>query len=169
MLTDGAIWKIGIRFWHWSKGFVGVLRIPAILLFSLGKFRNKKKYSLWETPLQEWHAGAEVCKSVDPTGYFLATEYLREGTGEVVAVVIHEMIPIPTELIAQLLNNSPNFLLSEIRTANLDALAEAKLITQFIVIPWLNLKDSSEGKRMTTIGKFSSKDLNPGMKDSQAE
>jgi len=53
----------------------------------------------------------------------------------VVAIVVHEMVPVAPELIAQLLDDSSHLLVREVGAADLDALPKLELIAQLVVIP----------------------------------
>lgn len=54
--------------------------------------------------------------------------YLRQWTGEMIAIVVHQMITIATKLIANLLDKPTDLVLGEIGTTDLNALPEAKLL-----------------------------------------
>lgn len=52
-----------------------------------------------------------------------------------VAIVVHEMISVATELITQLLDDTSHLLVRKVGAADLDALPELELIAQLVVIP----------------------------------
>lgn len=85
-----------------------------------------------------------------------------------IAIIVHQMVAIATELIAQLFDDASHLLIGEICATDLYTLTEMELFAQFIVVTWCDLKDASEWKRMSTVGKLGAKYLHPGMEDTEA-
>lgn len=108
-------------------------------------------------------------QSVHPVGNLLAAQDLRQGTGKVVAVVVHQVVAIAAKLVAQLLHNPSNLLRRKVGAANLYALPEAKLLAQLVMVARLNLKDTGEGKGMAAVRVLLAKDLHARVKHAQAD
>lgn len=98
-------------------------------------------------------------ETVHPIRNLLSTQDLREGAREVIAVVVHQVVAIATELVAQLLHNPADLFRCKVRTSDLYALAEPKLFAQFVMIARLYLKDAREGEWMAAVCKLRAKDL----------
>lgn len=125
--------------------------------------------SLGQTSLQEWHTRTKVRQSIHPVGNLLAAQDLRQGTGKVVAVVVHQVVAIAAKLVAQLLHNPSNLLRRKVGAANLYALPEAKLLAQLVMVARLNLKDTGEGKGVAAVRVLLAKDLHARVEHAQAD
>lgn len=86
-----------------------------------------------------------------------------------IAIVVHQMVAIAAKLIANLLHYPAHVLLGEIGAANLDALPEAKLFAQLVVIARLNLEDAGERVRVTAVRELRAEDLDARMEHAQAQ
>lgn len=86
-----------------------------------------------------------------------------------IAIVVHQMIAIATKLIANLFDQSTDLVLGEIGTTDLNALPEAKLLAQFVVIARLYLKDAGKRVRMSAVRELCAKDLDARMEDTQTQ
>lgn len=72
-----------------------------------------------------------------------------------VAIVVHQMVPIATKLIPQLFHNPPDIFFGEIRAANLYTLSKSKLFAKLVMIPRGYLEHTGERERMTSVGELS--------------
>lgn len=86
-----------------------------------------------------------------------------------IAIVVHQVVPIAAELIADLLDQPAHLVLGEIGAADLNALPEAKLLAQLVVIARLDLKDAGERVRMAAVRELGAKDLDARMEDAQPQ
>lgn len=86
-----------------------------------------------------------------------------------IAVGVHQVIAIATELVAQLLDNPPDFIIRKVRAPDLYALPESKLFAELIVVSRLNLKDACERERVASVRVFCAKYFNARMKDAQSD
>ena len=96
---------------------------------------------------------------IHPVGDLLAAQYLRQSTGKVVAIVVHQVVPVASEFIAQLLDDPSNLLRRKVCAPDLYALAESKLFAQLAIVPRLNLKDAREGKGVAAVRVLLAKHL----------
>lgn len=60
---------------------------------------------------------------IHPRWNFLTAQNLCQRTGEMIAIVVHQMVSIATKLIPNLFYNSSNFVFVEISTADLNTLS----------------------------------------------
>lgn len=86
-----------------------------------------------------------------------------------IAIVVHQMVAIATKLIANLLHYPAHVLLGEIGAANLDALPEAKLFAQLVVVARLNLEDAGERVRVSAVRELRAEDLDARVEHAQAQ
>lgn len=110
-----------------------------------------------------------MCESVHPVRDLLAAQDLRQGTGEVIAVVVHQVVTVAPELVAQLLDNPADLLGRKVCAADLYALPEAELFAQLVVIPRLDLKDAREWEGVSSVGVLLAKDLHARVKHPQSD
>lgn len=86
-----------------------------------------------------------------------------------VAIVVHEMISVATELITQLLDDTSHLLVRKVGAADLDALPELELIAQLVVIPRWDLEYPRKRKWMSAVCEFGAKGFYAGVKYAQAD
>lgn len=92
---------------------------------------------------------------------------LCKSTGEVIAIIVHQMITIATELISQFFYDASDFLIIKICATYLYTLAEMELFAQFFMISRCDLKNSGKRKRMSAISKLCAKYFYTRVKDAQ--
>lgn len=97
-----------------------------------------------QAALKERHARTEVGQSVHPGRDLLSAQDLGQGAREVVAVLVHEVVSVPAELVAQLLNNFAHVHLVEVRVAHQDALLVLELVSEVVREFRWDFKDSRE-------------------------
>lgn len=85
-----------------------------------------------------------------------------------VAVVVHEMVAIAPELIAQLLDYPAHLLVREVGAADLNALPELKLVAQLVVVPRRDLEDPRKGEWVSAVGKLGAECLYAGVEYAQS-
>ena len=110
-----------------------------------------------------------------------------------VTVVVHQMVPVASELVAQLFHDTPHLLLGKICAANLNALParetrsrvstvvllspacqacrvpKPKLITELVVIAGRYFEHAGKRKRMATVGKLRPEHFHPGVEHTEPD
>lgn len=66
-------------------------------------------------------------KSVHPIRNLLATQDLRKGAREVIAVIVHQVVAIAAKLVAQLFHNPADLFGGKVGASDLYALPEPEL------------------------------------------
>jgi len=84
-----------------------------------------------------------------------------------IAVPVHEVVPVPPVLLPQLLKDLLHLLLCEISVPQVDGLFVPELLPQLRSLSGANVKDSRERERMSTISILSPIHLQPRVVDPQ--
>lgn len=108
-------------------------------------------------------------QAIHPAWNLLPTENLGKRTGEVITVVVHQMVPITPELVPQLLDDPADLLFGEVCAADLYTLSKPKLIPKLVVVTWRDFKHSGERKRVPTVGKLRPKHLHARVEHAQPD
>lgn len=86
-----------------------------------------------------------------------------------IAIVVHQMVPVAAELVANLLHYPAHVLLGEIGAADLDALPEAELFAQLVVVARLDLEHAGERVRVAAVRELGAEDLDARVEHAQAQ
>lgn len=98
-------------------------------------------------------------QSINPTWNLLSAENLCDRSREMVTVVVHQVVPIASELIAELLHDPADFLFGEVCTADLNTLPESELFAELVMVTWGYFEHTGEWERMPSVGEFGSEDF----------
>lgn len=86
-----------------------------------------------------------------------------------VAVVVHQVVAITAELVAEFFDDPADLLGCEVCAADLYALPEAELFAQFVVVAGLDLEDSGEGEGVAAVRVLDAEDLHARVEHPQAD
>lgn len=106
---------------------------------------------------------------IHPTWNLLPAENLCHGSGEVITIVVHQMVPITSELIAQLFHNPTHFLFGEVCTTDLNALPESKLFAKLVMVSWGYFEHTGEWERMASVCELGSEDFHARVEHTQPD
>jgi len=86
-----------------------------------------------------------------------------------IAVSVHEMIPVTSELLAKLLQDLLHLVLSKVGVTEVETLLVFELLSQLSSLPGTDVEYAGEGEGMATVGILSAVDLQTRVIDSNTE
>lgn len=108
-------------------------------------------------------------QSVHPIGDLHSAQDLCQRTRKVIAVVVHQVVPIASEFIPQLLHNATHLFGGKVSATDLYALPETELFAQLVMVPGLDLEDARELEGVSSVRVLLAKDLYARVEHTQAD
>ena len=124
---------------------------------------------LGQAALQEGDAGRDVGEPVHPTGNVLPGQDLTQRPGKVVAVSVHQVVPVAPEFFAELFQDLVDVCGPEIGEAEMHRLLEPELLAEFSGLPGCNVKNSGKGERVASVSVLPAVNFESGMVNTETD